>query len=138
MFEHGYSFTYDVTLPFAHFYELVAFMRRRLVELAPDAFPDAQRSVGGFGHLGDCNLHLFIMCAEYTDRLSELIDSLVYAYVHRAGGSISAEHGIGFLKRKYLGDVRSVAALAQMRAVKAMMDPHGILNPYKVLPDGEA
>ena len=53
------------------------------------------------------------------------------------GGSVSAEHGIGVLKRPYLGFSRSQAELAAMRALKAALDPLGLLNPGKVLPEPE-
>lgn len=133
MFANGYCFMYDVTLPFDRFYELVLQMRRQLANV--DGFGDASTAVTGFGHLGDANLHLNILCEEYTERLAAAIEPAVYAFVRAAGGSVSAEHGIGFLKSKYLAHSRSAAAIAEMRAVKRLMDPNGVLNPYKVLPE---
>jgi FAD/FMN-containing dehydrogenase len=65
------------------------------------------------------------------------IDRTVYGLVRDWGGSVSAEHGIGVLKRPYLGFSRSAAELAAMRALKAALDPLGLLNPGKVLPEPE-
>jgi len=61
------------------------------------------------------------------------MDDIVYDAVRRIGGSISAEHGIGTLKRAYLGHSRSAAEIEVMRRIKAALDPKGILNPGKVI-----
>ena len=61
------------------------------------------------------------------------IEELVYDLTRRYRGAVSAEHGIGLLKRKVLGHTRSPAELAAMRAVKHALDPKGILNPGKVI-----
>ncbi len=61
------------------------------------------------------------------------VDRIAYDLVREAGGVISAEHGIGTLKRDWLGHSRSPAELAAMRAIKHALDPAGILNPGKVL-----
>jgi len=64
----------------------------------------------------------------------EEVDHALYGMVRDYSGSISAEHGIGVLKRPFLGYSRSPAELACMQAIKHALDPHGILNPGKVLP----
>ncbi len=97
-------------------------------------FPDAH--VSFFGHVGDSNLHVTIATAEGTEEDLHAIDEIAYDLVRRYGGSISAEHGIGTLKRDYLGHSRSPQELAVMRRIKAALDPNGILNPGKVLPSG--
>ncbi|WP_441295984.1 FAD-binding oxidoreductase [Sinorhizobium fredii] len=61
------------------------------------------------------------------------VDGIVYALVGRYHGSISAEHGIGILKRDFLDRSRSPAELEVMRRIKTALDPNGILNPGKVL-----
>ncbi len=84
-----------------------------------------------FGHVADSNLHLAVRTDD--DPLPEPeIDAIVYDCVRDSGGSISAEHGIGLLKKDYLDYSRSPAEIALMRTLKAALDPKGILNPGKV------
>lgn len=86
-----------------------------------------------FGHVGDGNVHIGVSRAAMTDADADEIDRRVYAIVREMGGSVSAEHGIGVLKRDYLAHTRSDAEIALMRTLKAALDPGGILNPGKVL-----
>lgn len=91
-----------------------------------------------FGHIGDGNLHVNIMKPDDLDRAAFLartheVDQVLFDAVRRHRGSVSAEHGIGLLKRPWLSYSRSETELALMRAFKAQLDPHGILNPGKVL-----
>lgn len=122
----GYCFKYDISLPLSHFYEIVPAMQKQVGDLAT--------SVCGYGHIGDSNLHLNVSCNEFTDEIYRRVEPFVYEYTSKLRGSISAEHGIGFLKSKYLKYSKDPEALALMREVKTLMDPNGILNPYKVLP----
>jgi len=123
--EGTYCFKYDVSLPLEHFYQIVSIMRERVKDLA--------MKTTGYGHIGDSNLHLNIQCAEYNEQLHKLIEPFVYEYTSKVRGSVSAEHGVGFLKKSYLPFSKSRAALNMMRSLKNTMDPKGILNPYKVL-----
>jgi FAD/FMN-containing dehydrogenase len=88
-----------------------------------------------FGHLGDGNLHYNVQCPEGADVKSFLqereaqINHIVYQSVKAHGGSISAEHGVGSLKRDELPHYKSAVALEMMRAVKKALDPQGLLNP---------
>jgi FAD/FMN-containing dehydrogenase len=91
-----------------------------------------------FGHIGDGNLHVNVMKPESLDKASFLrrtseADHAIFTLVKEHGGSISAEHGIGLLKKPYLGYSRSPGEIALIRGVKAALDPRGILNPGKVL-----
>ena len=92
-----------------------------------------------FGHLGDGNLHFNVRPpaggdgAAWLAAHGDAVTALVYDLVAAAGGSISAEHGIGTLKRAELARLGDPAKLAAMRAVKAALDPHGIMNPGKLL-----
>lgn len=84
-----------------------------------------------FGHIADGNLHLSVGMAGHSVQESD-IEDVVYEISARYKGSISAEHGIGLVKKKYLHYSRSPAELALMRALKQAMDPNGILNPGKI------
>jgi FAD/FMN-containing dehydrogenase len=86
-----------------------------------------------FGHIGDSNLHIGVSVAELGPEEVHLVDEVVYAVVREMHGSISAEHGIGQLKRPFLGYSRTPEEIALMRIVKRALDPRGILNPGKVL-----
>ncbi len=97
-----------------------------------------------FGHIGDGNLHINVMKPDAMSKEGFLArvhdaDRAIFELVRAHGGSISAEHGIGLLKREWLGYTRSDAEIALMRALKRVFDPKGILNPGKVLaPEGGA
>lgn len=90
-----------------------------------------------FGHIGDGNLHINVLKPESqgdADFIAqcEHVTKLLAQTLQRHGGSISAEHGIGLVKRAYLESTRSAAEIALMRGVKAVFDPNGILNPGKL------
>jgi len=104
---------------------------------AVEAFEPGARVVC-FGHLGDGNMHFNVSQPVGADKTAYLarwgaMNEIVHNIVARMGGSFSAEHGIGRLKRDLLARTKDPAALAIMRAVKAALDPHGIMNPGKVL-----
>ncbi|MGI9258060.1 MAG: FAD-binding oxidoreductase [Gammaproteobacteria bacterium] len=99
-----------------------------------DAISPHRRSI--FGHIGDGNLHFNLLPAAGADDQvfsREALSSAVYDLVNARGGSFSAEHGIGVLKRSELERFKSPAALDAMRSIKAALDPKGIMNPGKVL-----
>ena len=95
-------------------------------------FPGAH--VSFYGHVADSNVHVAVHVPGASDAEVHEVDAIAYGVVRDFGGSISAEHGIGTLKRDWLGYSRSPAELAAMRAIKAALDPKGLLNPGKVLP----
>jgi len=94
-----------------------------------------------FGHLGDGNLHYNLQApsgadaAAFLARHEHAANACVHDVVGRFGGTFSAEHGIGRLKRGELALRKPAPALAMMRAIKAALDPHGLLNPGVLLPD---
>ncbi|MCU1387337.1 MAG: FAD-binding oxidoreductase [Ilumatobacteraceae bacterium] len=115
----------DVTIPQ---HQLAAFMRdipTRVSRYAPDA------STWLFGHVGDGNIHVNVTGVEPDD---DGIDEVVLGHVAEIGGSISAEHGIGTAKKRWLHLNRSHAEIEAMRAIKRALDPDGILNPNVLLP----
>ncbi|XP_058454630.1 D-2-hydroxyglutarate dehydrogenase, mitochondrial isoform X2 [Malaya genurostris] len=125
VYSNRFCLTYDLSLPLKEFYDIVTVMRRRVGHLT--------KIVCGFGHIGDSNIHLTIAGDELTGEIQLLIDPFVYEFTRKLKGSVSAEHGIGLLKPKYLNYSKSTEAITLMKQIKMMMDPNGILNPYKVL-----
>lgn len=123
--DDGYCFKYDLSLPLEKFYDIVPAMAEVVGSLAT--------RVCGYGHIGDSNLHLNISCAEFTPEIYAKVEPFVYEYTSKLKGSVSAEHGIGFLKTKYTKYSKSPEALAMMKELKVLMDPNSILNPYKVI-----
>ena len=98
--------------------------------------PDAR--VVAFGHLGDGNIHFNVSQPIGADAEAFLaqwdkMNEVVHAVVMRLGGSFSAEHGVGRLKRELLARFKDPASLQVMRAIKAALDPNGVMNPGKVL-----
>ena len=90
-----------------------------------------------FGHIGDGNLHINVLKPESLDDATfiaqcEHVTKLLAAALKRHGGSISAEHGIGMVKKPYLDSTRTSAEIALMRQVKRVFDPLGLMNPGKV------
>jgi FAD/FMN-containing dehydrogenase len=122
-----YLINFDVSAPTA---QLGALGDRLKASLAA-RWPDGLFFV--YGHVGDGNIHLSGWAGGTMDAVAHDMDEIVYGEVRRIGGSISAEHGIGTLKRDYLGHSRSAAEIAVMRRIKAALDPKGILNPGKVI-----
>lgn len=118
----------DVSLPLAAIPSFDAEVRRRLA----DRFPDAALYI--YGHIGDGNLHVNVVGPDPAD---DGVDELVLRCTVEHGGTISAEHGIGRAKRRYLSLCRSAADIAAMTALKQALDPAGLLAPGRVLPDRE-
>jgi FAD/FMN-containing dehydrogenase len=110
----------DVTLPTATLVRFADEVRALVASMAPTA------RLVLFGHVGDGNLHVNILGLAPDD---DTVDRAVLELVARLGGSISAEHGIGVAKRAELPLTRSAAEIATMRAIKAALDPHALLNP---------
>jgi FAD/FMN-containing dehydrogenase len=129
----GPAMQHDISVP-------VASMPRFMVEAAAAAearFPGSHATA--FGHLGDGNVHFHVRApagvdparwyAEEAPGVTRFVHDLVVA----AGGSISAEHGIGQMKRAELARLSSPARMAALRAIKAGLDPYGLMNPDKLL-----
>ncbi len=105
-----------------------------MVEATKKQIGSLPATVFGFGHIGDSNLHLIVQCKEYDPKIHQRLEPFVYEYTSKLCGSISSEHGIGFLKTNYLKFSKKSECFDVMKDVKNLMDPNGILNPYKVLP----
>ena len=92
-----------------------------------------------FGHAGDGNIHYNVTQPEGSDKEAFLkrwdeVNAVVFEVVQKLGGSISAEHGVGIVKRDYLPKIKDPVAYDLMKTLKRTLDPKGILNPGKVLP----
>jgi FAD/FMN-containing dehydrogenase len=122
-----YLINFDVSAPTAQLGQLA----QRLNSALTARWPNGHFYV--YGHIGDGNIHLSAWASGTLEEIAHEMDEIVYGEVRRIGGSISAEHGIGTLKRAYLGYSRSEAEIAVMRRIKAVLDPKGILNPGKVI-----
>lgn len=131
----GPSITYDVSLNLEKFYFLVEKVRKYC--------ETHNLFTSGYGHIGDYNLHINI---NENDKekvknndfsrlllLKNDIEKVIFDYIHSINGSVSAEHGIGRQKVKYLNLSQSQINIELMRSIKKTMDPNGILNPYKIV-----
>jgi D-lactate dehydrogenase (cytochrome) len=128
----GGSIKHDVSVPVAAVPAFIAEANAAVTQLIPGARPLP------FGHLGDGNIHYNVTQPEGADKAEYLkrwndVNNVVFAVVRKYGGSISAEHGIGVMKRDLLPSVKDPVALDLMRSIKHLLDPNGILNPGKVL-----
>ncbi len=131
--QEGLNIKHDIALPVS---AIPAFVQATDAALRA-AFPGTQ--LVNFGHLGDGNLHYNVQApagmpaAQFLDREEPAVNRIVYDAVAAHGGSISAEHGIGMLKREELANYKSPVALALMRAIKQALDPRGTMNPGRVV-----
>ena len=129
----GLNIKHDISLPVSAIPAFVAEMDAALERYMPGI------AVINFGHLGDGNLHYNVQAphgvapAAFLAAHEPAINALVYDAVQRRGGSISAEHGIGRLKREELGARKDPTALALMRSIKRALDPLDLLNPGRVV-----
>ncbi len=129
----GGGIKHDISVPLT---EIPEFLIRASAEV--------ERAIAGvrilaFGHIGDGNIHFNLVPPENDNtilrRKREEINRLVYDVVDSLGGSISAEHGIGALKRMEMTRYKSSVELMMMKSIKSLIDPNSLMNPNKVLPD---
>lgn len=130
--EIGKSIKHDISIPVSRMAEFVRGTNAALQA----AYPGIRNVI--FGHLGDGNLHYNVAhgtgwTEERLLALQEDVQALVHGRVHTAGGSISAEHGVGQLKRDALVHYKDPVEMALMQRIKTALDPQGIMNPGKVL-----
>ncbi len=129
----GVSIKHDVSVPVSRIAEFIA----RADAALHNAFPGIR--IVAFGHMGDGNIHYNVSMPDAAQNEPFIaaregkVNKLVYAVVRELDGSISAEHGVGQLKRDEIRDYKDPLELELMRTVKQALDPHGLMNPGKVL-----
>jgi len=129
----GPAAQHDISLPIEAVPEFLTVEARKIEQ----RFPGTQAS--GFGHLGDGNVHFHVRAPAGAPRgwadsdEGKAASRMVHDLVTATGGSISAEHGIGQMKKDELARLASPARVQALRAIKRAMDPHGIFNPGKLI-----
>jgi len=128
----GGSIKHDVSVPVSRVPEFIARADAAVTKAMPGVRPCA------FGHVGDGNVHYNLSQPEDMDRDTFMaqwahMNEIVHDIVADLGGSISAEHGLGRLKREEITRYKSETELEMMRAIKRTLDPKGIMNPGKVI-----
>jgi len=128
----GPNIKHDVSIPISRIADFISATDQEL------ARAHAGVRLVTFGHLGDGNLHYNVsapdgIAPDVFVKQTAAINRLVHDSVARFGGSISAEHGLGQLKREEIRRYKSPLELELMRKLKRALDPHGIMNPGKVL-----
>ncbi len=118
---------FDISLPIP----LIGNMVEQISEEVKD-LPEVEK-IFAFGHIADGNIHFIVGKSEESPALIKQINDIIYLPLQSIGGSVSAEHGIGLHKKKYLPICRTPAELQLMKNLKQMMDPKGILNPGKII-----
>ncbi|MBP6483647.1 MAG: FAD-binding oxidoreductase [Rhodoferax sp.] len=131
--QEGLNIKHDISIAVSRIPEFVRLTDAQLLA----AYPGAR--LVNYGHLGDGNLHYNVQAPAGADAEAFLreeekgVNTLVYDMVDRFGGSISAEHGVGSLKREKLVEHKSSVALGMMRTIKQALDPQNTMNPGRVL-----
>jgi FAD/FMN-containing dehydrogenase len=129
----GVSIKHDISVPVSRMAEFIA----RADASMRNAYPGVR--IVAFGHMGDGNVHYNVSMPDaernktFIEQHEGDVNKLVYAVVHELAGSISAEHGLGQLKRDILPDYKDPLDLELMRRIKQILDPAGLMNPGKVI-----
>ena len=122
----GYMHTFDVSLNINDMGYFGEEVEKRLRNRWPEAV------IGLFGHIADGNVHIIVNVGPDTKSLHRQIDDIVYRLIRELNGSVSAEHGIGTMKKDYLPYSRSEEEIALMKTLKSAMDPQNILSPGRI------
>ena len=126
---HNPVFLFDISLAISDMEAYINEIRSALQRSWADVYFYA------FGHMGDGNLHLFISCGNDDHATKIRVEEIVYTPLQKIGGSITGEHGIGLEKKPWLHLSRTPEEIQLMKTLKNALDPKGILNPGKLLPD---
>ena len=124
----GKVYKYDISLPITKLYSLVEASQQKINNSTQHSF---SRCVG-YGHMGDGNLHLNVCASEFNKQNEKLLEPFVYEFTSQLNGSISAEHGIGQMKKKVLHYSKSKEHITLMKSIKSLIDPKNTMNPNKL------
>ncbi|CEL99801.1 unnamed protein product [Vitrella brassicaformis CCMP3155] len=124
----GKVYKYDITLPLTGMYHIVELLKERLKGIPG-------HTCVGYGHLGDSNLHINVLAEDLSacQQLEAALEPFIWDYIKSVKGSVSAEHGLGVMKADKITAANEMAHVELMRELKRLLDPNGILNPYKVM-----
>lgn len=130
--QEGKALKHDISVPIGHMREFLVRGEALMAALMPEA------QLLAFGHVGDGNLHYNVtlprdLRPEAREQAGQRITSAIYELVDELGGSFSAEHGVGRIKKTYLAQYRGGTEIALMKSLKKTLDPANILNPGKVI-----
>ncbi|KAG7347639.1 glycolate oxidase subunit GLCD [Nitzschia inconspicua] len=135
----GFVYKYDVSLPVDDFDNFIAEIKSKLNSLPLNTqYTADDLQCVNWGHIIDGNLHCNIVSVGKFDRdplLTEYVEKCILQAVTKRNGSISAEHGLGQYKNKYMNQIKDRTTLQTMRRMKKLFDPAGIMNPGKYLPN---
>ncbi|MFZ1811771.1 MAG: FAD-linked oxidase C-terminal domain-containing protein, partial [Candidatus Nitrotoga sp.] len=128
----GISIKHDVAVPISHVAKFIAQANAALRAVFNDL------RIVAFGHIGDGNIHYNISMLDSAQNpafiaQSQQVNSIVYDIVHGLNGSISAEHGLGQLKRSEIRHYKSALELELMHSIKHTLDPNSLMNPGKLM-----
>nr|POE65698.1 putative d-lactate dehydrogenase, mitochondrial [Quercus suber] len=131
----GGVYKYDLSIPLAQLYDLVADCRKLFKEngLMGEDESHPVVNVVGYGHMGDSNVHLNVAVRRYDKEVEKALEPWVYEWVQEREGSISAEHGLGLAKKAFVGYSKNQTMIKMMKQIKDLYDPNGIMNPYKYI-----
>ncbi|KAI8378592.1 hypothetical protein BD560DRAFT_389845 [Blakeslea trispora] len=130
----GTAMTYDVSMEVPLLYKMVRDAKEHFGSQGKLGDDKLYSNLLGFGHVGDGNLHIMANLNKFGEGGQEAMDEFVYSWAMKHNGSITAEHGVGAAKVHYMKKVKTPIQLHLMRAIKHAIDPNGIMNPYKVIP----
>lgn len=121
----GGVYKYDISIPLTEMYSLVEDTKARMTDagLLGDTPDHPVVAVLGYGHMGDANLHLNIPVRRYDPAVEKVLEPWVYEWIQKRNGSISAEHGLGIAKKKYIGYSRDETTIGLMKQIKKLFDP---------------
>ncbi|KAF4457577.1 D-lactate dehydrogenase (cytochrome) [Fusarium austroafricanum] len=124
----GGTYKYDISIPLNEMYTIVEDTKARLIDLGllGDTPDHPVVDVLGYGHMGDSNLHLNIPVRRYDAAVEKALEPWVYEWIQKRSGSISAEHGLGIAKKKFIGYSRDDTTIGVMKQIKNLFDP----EPY--------
>ena len=132
----GGTYKYDVSIPISDMYQLVDDVQVRMEEAGLVGESDEHPVVGvcGYGHMGDSNLHLNIPVRRYDPAIEAVLEPFVYEWIAERSGSISAEHGLGIAKKKFIGYSRDETIIGLMKQIKDLYDPVSVTRQSSLGP----